>query len=216
MREMEQVPGEAALTQSDGPGVEPERLAAYRQRCRRKPVGLKYSPGQDKSALVVEATDPEAARVMMAEAMGTVDEGLQAYLMVQAVETFRGFVHANGQDYEKLGEFANRAMALLNGIQPGDEIEAMLGVQMIGVHNAAMDCLRRAQIVGQTFEGEEAYINRANKLLRTFTVQMEALKRYRTGGQQKVVVEHVHVNEGGQAIVGNVSTGGGGNDPTRR
>lgn len=34
---------------------------------------------------------------------------------------------------------------------------------------------------------------------------MEALKRYRSGGEQKVTVQHVSVNEGGQAIVGNVT-----------
>ena len=39
-------------------------------------------------------------------------------------------------------------------------------------------------------------------------MQMEALKRYRTGGQQKVTVEHVTVNEDGQAIVGSVTQGG--------
>ena len=33
---------------------------------------------------------------------------------------------------------------------------------------------------------------------------MEALKRYRTGGEQKVTVQHVSVNDGGQAIVGDV------------
>ena len=44
----------------------------------------------------------------------------------------------------------------------------------------------------------------------TFAAQVEALKRYRSKGEQKVVVEHVTVNEGGQAIVGNVETGGGG------
>jgi hypothetical protein len=52
-----------------------------------------------------------------------------------------------------------------------------------------------------------------NKLARTFAVQVEALKRYRTGGEQKVTVQHVTVNEGGQAIVGTVSPapiGGGG------
>jgi hypothetical protein len=32
-------------------------------------------------------------------------------------------------------------------------------------------------------------------------------KRYRTGGEQKVTVQHVSVNEGGQAIVGNVTQG---------
>jgi hypothetical protein len=32
-----------------------------------------------------------------------------------------------------------------------------------------------------------------NKLTRTFATQMEALKRYRTGGEQKVTVQHVSV-----------------------
>jgi hypothetical protein len=44
-----------------------------------------------------------------------------------------------------------------------------------------------------------------NKLARTFATQMEALKRYRTGGEQKVTVQHVSVSEGGQAIVGHVT-----------
>jgi hypothetical protein len=45
-----------------------------------------------------------------------------------------------------------------------------------------------------------------NKLARTFAAQVEALKRYRSGGEQKMTVQHVHVADGGQAIVGNVST----------
>lgn len=46
-----------------------------------------------------------------------------------------------------------------------------------------------------------------NKLARTFTTQLEALKRYRSKGDQTVRVEHVTVNEGGQAIVGSITTG---------
>jgi hypothetical protein len=38
---------------------------------------------------------------------------------------------------------------------------------------------------------------------------METLKRYRTGGEQKVTVQHVTVSDNAQAIVGNVSAGGG-------
>ena len=45
---------------------------------------------------------------------------------------------------------------------------------------------------------------------------MEALKRYRTGGEQKVTVQHVTVNEGGQAVVGNVSQTPGGGRPGRK
>jgi hypothetical protein len=47
-----------------------------------------------------------------------------------------------------------------------------------------------------------------NKLARTFATQVEALKRYRNGGEQTVRVEQVTVNEGGQAIVGNVVSKG--------
>ena len=39
--------------------------------------------------------------------------------------------------------------------------------------------------------------------------QLEALDKHRRRGQQTVVVEHVHVNDGGQAIVGSVSAGRG-------
>ena len=41
---------------------------------------------------------------------------------------------------------------------------------------------------------------------------MEALKRYRTTGEQKVTVQHVTVNDGGQAVVGTVTTGGRGGE----
>jgi hypothetical protein len=49
-----------------------------------------------------------------------------------------------------------------------------------------------------------------NKLARTFASQIEALKKYRSGGEQTIKVQHVTVNDGGKAIVGNVSQGGGG------
>ena len=60
--------------------------------------------------------------------------------------------------------------------------------------------LAKANTIHHRDRAERAF----NKLARTFTTQVEALKRHRTGGQQKVTVEHVHVHEGGQAIVGHV------------
>ena len=64
----------------------------------------------------------------------------------------------------------------------------------------------------ETLQQQDAAERAVNKLARTFATQLEALKRYRTGGTQKVTVEHVTVNAGGQAIVGNVTHGGGGVD----
>jgi hypothetical protein len=41
--------------------------------------------------------------------------------------------------------------------------------------------------------------------LRAYTTQVESLRRLRNGGSQFVRVEHVHVNEGGQAVIGAVA-----------
>ncbi len=66
--------------------------------------------------------------------------------------------------------------------------------------------LAHVETIPQQDSAERAF----NKLAKTFATQMETLKRYRTGGQQKMTVEHVTVQAGGQAIVGNVSHPGGG------
>jgi hypothetical protein len=44
------------------------------------------------------------------------------------------------------------AIAGLIGIGPKDEIEGMIGAQLIATHNAAMECYRRAMIGEQTLE----------------------------------------------------------------
>lgn len=186
------------------------RVAKYLERLKRGPV--KFKSGKDASGnpiLKHETTDAILSDARFTEAFGTPDKDLRDYLLNQVVQTFRGFVSSEGFDYSKMADFSNNAMALLNGIRPQDEVEGMLAVQMIAVHNMAMETMKRAMITGQTFEGTEANVNYATKMLRTFAAQMEALKRYRTGGQQKVTVEHVHVTAGGQAIVGVVNRGEG-------
>jgi hypothetical protein len=42
----------------------------------------------------------------------------------------------------------------------------------------------------------------AARLLRAYATQVETLRRLRNGGSQFVRVEHVHVNQGGQAMIG--------------
>jgi hypothetical protein len=54
----------------------------------------------------------------------------------------------------------------------------------------------------------------AARLLRAYATQVEALRRLRNGGSQIVRVEHVHVNEGGQAVIGNVNPISGSGPPT--
>jgi hypothetical protein len=72
-----------------------------------------------------------------------------------------------------------------------------------------MECYRRAMLPDNSFDQRHGNLNSANKLSRTYSTLVEALNRHRGKGQQKMTVEHVHVYEGGQAIVGNVETRGG-------
>src|SRR5215471_16613413 len=86
----------------------------------------------------------------------------------------------------------------------------MMAAQLIAAHSAAMECYRRAMLAEQSLEGRREALSQANKLSRTFAMLLDALNRHRGKGQQKVVVEHVHIHRGGQAVVGVVHTPGGG------
>ncbi len=64
----------------------------------------------------------------------------------------------------------------------------MLAAQIAAVHIATMTFARRlnhVENIPQQDSAERAF----NKLARTFAAQIEALKRYRTGGEQKVTVD---------------------------
>jgi hypothetical protein len=99
---------------------------------------------------------------------------------------------------------ANFMLAVVKGIEPRDQIEAMLGAQMAAVHNATMTFARRLAHVDNIPQQDSAQ-TAFNKLARTFAAQVSALKEYRSKGEQKMIVQHVHVAEGAQAIVGNVN-----------
>jgi hypothetical protein len=83
----------------------------------------------------------------------------------------------------------------------------MLATQMVSVHNLIMNCLANTASSAQTDAGIEVYLNRANRLMRTYVAQVQALRSYRSKGEQRFTVEHVHVHGGGQAVVGNINQG---------
>jgi len=97
-----------------------------------------------------------------------------------------------------------RALELYESLEPADAAEGMLATQMVGTHFAALECLRRANLPDQTFAGRDMSLKHAQKLMTLYARQLETLNKHRGKGQQKVTVEHVHVEAGGQAIVGNV------------
>jgi hypothetical protein len=75
---------------------------------------------------------------------------------------------------------------------------------MVGVHFAATATLSRAGADGSA-DVTEILIRRATRLMHLFTQQTELMAKLKGKvSQQKVVVEHVHVNAGGKAVVGTI------------
>jgi hypothetical protein len=106
----------------------------------------------------------------------------------------------------------NIALDGVASLAPRDGMEVMLCSQLVALHSQSMEFLRRGMLPDQTTEGVDCNVNRATKMLRTFATLTECLRTYRGGGQQKMTVEHVTVQAGGQAIVGTVNQGTGGGD----
>jgi hypothetical protein len=112
---------------------------------------------------------------------------------------------------ERIDTMRMNAMAMLAELQPATATEAMLAAQMVGTHRAAMMFLKDATKPEDSFDGPDRNVLRAMRLMRLFTEQVEAMSKLKgKSGQQRVVVEHVTVAAGGQAIVGAVMPGGRG------
>jgi hypothetical protein len=98
----------------------------------------------------------------------------------------------------------NFMVSIIKGIKPRDQIEALLAAEMSAIHATMMKFAQHLSIA-ETTQEVDSFGNVISKLARTFATQMDALQRYRSGGEQKVTVQNVSVSEGGQAIVGNVT-----------
>ena len=103
---------------------------------------------------------------------------------------------------EKIGA----ALALVAAVEPQNELEATMAVQMVAANEAALAFFDRSRSA-EFIEHAAAYSNMANKAMRSFALHAEAINKLRRNGEQ--VVKHVTVNEGGQAVIANRVTAGG-------
>jgi len=176
--------------------------AQFDRRRKRKPApSMKVSMTIDGASLSVDHVDEAVGNTLLMESLGTADLDFLNGVLGQLAN-----VGSRGGDVDERG--LNFMLAVVKGIEPRDQLETMLAAQMAAIHNATMTFARRLNHV-KTIPQQRSAERALNKLARTFAAQLEALKKYRTGGEQKVIVQHVSVNDNAQAIVGNVSTGGG-------
>lgn len=164
--------------------------------------------GKDANGNVAHCPPPEefdTSKPMLKHLGGSRSDHWNQMLCNQVISS--GWFRENMPADEE-GDRRTAILAFLAGVKPADVVEGMMAAQLYASHAAAMDCYRRAMIPGQTIEAKETLLTLSAKLTKANATQVEALKKYRGNGQQKVTVEHVHVYQGGQAIVGNVAPGG--------
>ena len=117
--------------------------------------------------------------------------------------------NAAGVDATNAGEVIASTKASLTGLmgfKPKDEVEGMIAAQFWAAHSATMRLHTRATVTPIERDLLKLYSDSASKMSRTCALLLEALAKYRGGGRQEVIVKHVHVYPGGQAIVGTVNT----------
>ena len=161
--------------------TEAERMAVekYVTRSSAKPsVRVKISKNGSDADISVDHPDQRVGHALIMKAFGSVDLNFAKGLLSQlaAVSECGGDIDADRLNF---------LLSIINGIEPRDMLESMLGAQMSTVHMACMMLASRLVHSKNTLEQDSA--ERAlNKLNRTFAIQMETLTRYRSSAKQKV------------------------------
>jgi hypothetical protein len=179
--------------------TEPELAAVRRYAkmiCEATPR-LKISDDGGTTKISPDHPHETVGYALLAPALGTTELDFIQGLIGQLVTASSG----DGRPDEA---GVNFMLAVIKDIKPKDQIDAMFAAQIAAVHRATM--MHSGLLTSTTTpQQHDIYTNGFNKLARTFATLVEGLDRRRTGGEQAVMVQNVSVNEGGQAIVGNVT-----------
>ena len=170
-------------------------METHRARRKEKPPAprMKVSEQDGVTKLAPDHPEPSVAHVRLLEALGSRDFDFLDGFLKQLCSVGS---HSRSVDEDGL----NFMLSVVKGIEPRDQVEAMLAAQMAATHNAIMTFARRlnhAENIPQRDSAERAF----NKLARTFTSQMETLKRYRSEGQQKILVQHTTTVNADKAVI---------------
>lgn len=88
-----------------------------------------------------------------------------------------------------------------NSIQARNSFEKMLSHQLAAAHETAMRLLVRSAADGLPPVEQVRLTNGAARMMQAYNDALLTFQKIRTGGKQTVVVQHVTVSGGGQAVV---------------
>ena len=145
----------------------------------------------------IDHPDPELGEQLMANALGVADRDAMHGILRQLVKA-----SVSGENPDEVN--LSFMISMVKSIKPRDSVEAMLVAQMVSVHVMAMRCAHHLANADDLAQHDSA-ARALGRLARTFPAQIEALTRYRSHGEPAVTVQNVKVEDGGKAIVGNVT-----------
>lgn len=167
--------------------------------------GIRPEPGQDPaSTRQVMHVDKATSRA----AGGSETGSFNLNLINRTVACARINADPNDPDTGREAAQTSEAVILaMRAFKPTDEVEGMLAAQAVMLHHLAMEAGRRAMSPKQPPEVASKLRKDAANAARGMADMVDALARHRGKGPQVIRVEKMMVADGGQAVVGNVTTG---------
>jgi hypothetical protein len=196
---MVRIPAQGSATAYDTPRS--ERGATVRTNGVIAPQVKVSHDDNGNPKIEINHADARVGTLLAMDSIGTASHSLFGGLVVQLLAL--GTVPSL-QEHE-----LNFALDLVKDVKPRDATEALLATQMVAMHNATMTAARLLA-TSKTIEQHDSASRMFNQCARTFVAQIEALKKYRSTGEQIVKVQHVNVGNGGQAVIADTLQAGGG------
>lgn len=163
---------ECPTTKASASKVAPKRQAGVQ-------VALAIEPSE--LCAIFGVTDPEVAARLLSQLLGAIQPDTS-----QSIDQ----------------TLINEALGFIRGIGPQDTTEAMTATLMAAAHHAAHDCARRAMHPAQSPGGRAMYLGLSMKATRAFAQLKQSLDIGRGKvTTQRVVVEHLTVQAGAQAVI---------------
>jgi hypothetical protein len=108
----------------------------------------------------------------------------------------------NGENFDRAKAFSE-SQNDIEALSPQDGLQEMLIAQMTSIHLLQQKTIALANRSG-LMDTKQYLTNSAIKLANCFTQQAVLLAKLQGTGGQKIIVEHVEVHQGGQAVVANI------------
>jgi hypothetical protein len=181
---------------------EPKNVPAKAPQLESTPLKFWKQEGEEQLSVIVTPDEDGKATDLMEtfkSIIGVKDTELACQILNAGIVALKS-IYSEKDSY-------NLLLQTMNDLQPKDAIEARFAVQASALFSHGMSDLRRAE-AADLIQHADYHSNRAIKLLRLHNETIEALNRYRRGGEQKVTVTHALITE--KAIVNNFNGVGGG------